>query len=1088
MKKITMCLFIFFMSWQIDAQTGTVVIGVDDGTPNGNQGYPAPLQDYYKTNRSQYLFLSSELSAAGLVAGPITEIGWVVTDIGESDLQEGYKISMKSTSTTSLTTTFETGATLVYGPTDFTPSTTGNVTFELDTPFNWDGTSNIIIEVCAGSADGEYTENVISLNSTLSFNGSAYFYSDEELDPCNVTTIPIFYGGASVSRPLLVITGNLADCLAPTGLISANVTAYTAEVSWEASVSGIAEGYEYVLSTSNTTPTGSGTPTVDLFTSFDDLDPQTTYYLFVRANCGSGDFSNWSISHSFTTGCIAVTTFPFVETFNTDSTSKACWTVIDGNSDGDAWNLSGDYMPRSGRSAQLYTDYNTGNNDYLITPQLDLGSTPKRLKFWVKHRSDGEPDNLNVKVSTTGKSIGDFTGLLLALSTTQLTMTYTEYVIDLTDYVDTPIYIAFAREDEPADGWYLLIDDVTVEDIPGCPDQTGLIVSNITATEADASWDDMSGFGAAGYEYAITTSATPPASGTATTNTFYEASGLVSNTLHYLHVRTTCDGENFGLWTSKSFRTLCAPITVLPYLESFDTVLPDECWARGDNGDLIAGPATFGSNSWYESGFGNEGSSGAIVYNLYTTGANDWIISPKFTIPATGYELKFLAAATDYSTTDPVSLWEDDDFVEVLVSTEETTNWTVLDTYNSSNIPSNTGTSNVLNLDDYAGQTVRFAFRAVEGATNGTADFEFFVDNFEIRLTPTCPDQTGLVVGNITSDGASISWDDMSSAGAIGYEYAITTSPTPPTSGTSIEDNFYDASGLAPQTVHYLHVRVSCEGGNFGYWATTSFTTLCAPVTALPYIENFNTFLPLCWILGEDGDLATGPSSLGYSDWVNDGFDNVSSAGAIRYNLYTTGANDWVITPQFVIPATGYELKFDAAAFQWASTSAPSPAWEADDFIQVLVSTNETSDWNVLYTYDNTNVPSTSGTANVINLDDYAGETVRFALRAVEGTDNGTTDLEFIVDNFEIRVALNSNQFDKSALKVYPNPTKNILKISYSQEISNVEIFNLVGQKIMMISPNANEGQIDMSNLASGAYFVKVTSNNVSNTVKVIKE
>ena len=49
---------------------------------------------------------------------------------------------------------------------------------------------------------------------------------------------------------------------------------------------------------------------------------------------------------------------------------------------------------------------------------------------------------------------------------------------------------------------------------------TGLVVSGVTAFGANTSWDDMSNGGTLGYEYAVTTSATPPASGTATTSTF----------------------------------------------------------------------------------------------------------------------------------------------------------------------------------------------------------------------------------------------------------------------------------------------------------------------------------------------------------------------------------------------------------------------------------------------------------------------------------------------------------------------------------------------------------------------------------------
>lgn len=83
---------------------------------------------------------------------------------------------------------------------------------------------------------------------------------------------------------------------------------------------------------------------------------------------------------------------------------------------------------------------------------------------------------------------------------------------------------------------------------------------------------------------------------------------------------------------------------------------------------------------------------------------------------------------------------------------------------------------------------------------------------------------------------------------------------------------------------------------------------------------------------------------------------------------------------------------------------------------------------------------------------------------------------------------LSNDDFSFESLKLYPNPTKNILYVNYNQEISNVEVYNLVGQKVATITPNANEGQIDMSNLASGAYFVKVTSNSATRTVKVIKE
>ena len=83
---------------------------------------------------------------------------------------------------------------------------------------------------------------------------------------------------------------------------------------------------------------------------------------------------------------------------------------------------------------------------------------------------------------------------------------------------------------------------------------------------------------------------------------------------------------------------------------------------------------------------------------------------------------------------------------------------------------------------------------------------------------------------------------------------------------------------------------------------------------------------------------------------------------------------------------------------------------------------------------------------------------------------------------------LSNSDFDNANFSYYPNPVKNTLNLSYNQEISNVEIFNLLGQRVSASTINANQGQVDMSNLSNGVYLVKVTSNNQDKTIRVIKE
>ncbi|MFY0481930.1 T9SS type A sorting domain-containing protein [Flavobacterium sp. PLA-1-15] len=85
-------------------------------------------------------------------------------------------------------------------------------------------------------------------------------------------------------------------------------------------------------------------------------------------------------------------------------------------------------------------------------------------------------------------------------------------------------------------------------------------------------------------------------------------------------------------------------------------------------------------------------------------------------------------------------------------------------------------------------------------------------------------------------------------------------------------------------------------------------------------------------------------------------------------------------------------------------------------------------------------------------------------------------------------VSLSTSQFDTSGFKVYPNPVKDVLNLTYTQNISKVEVFNMLGQQVLTKSVNATQGQVDMSNLSMGTYLVKVASDNQVKTLKVIKQ
>jgi len=83
---------------------------------------------------------------------------------------------------------------------------------------------------------------------------------------------------------------------------------------------------------------------------------------------------------------------------------------------------------------------------------------------------------------------------------------------------------------------------------------------------------------------------------------------------------------------------------------------------------------------------------------------------------------------------------------------------------------------------------------------------------------------------------------------------------------------------------------------------------------------------------------------------------------------------------------------------------------------------------------------------------------------------------------------LNATSFDETNLNLYPNPTSGVVNISYDKEISNVSVYNLLGQNVLNQEGKGLEMQLDLSTLFSATYFVKITSEGAIKTIKVIKQ
>ncbi|RKZ31474.1 hypothetical protein DRQ36_01960 [bacterium] len=70
-----------------------------------------------------------------------------------------------------------------------------------------------------------------------------------------------------------------------------------------------------------------------------------------------------------------------------------------------------------------------------------------------------------------------------------------------------------------------------------------------------------------------------------------------------------------------------------------------------------------------------------------------------------------------------------------------------------------------------------------------------------------------------------------------GYQYWVSTSPSPPAGGIDIDTNYIELEDLIPETSYYLHIRAwaNCEssGRSYSDWTSTPFNTLPQPITTI---------------------------------------------------------------------------------------------------------------------------------------------------------------------------------------------------------------------------------------------------------------
>ncbi|WP_256371351.1 GEVED domain-containing protein, partial [Flavobacterium sp. H122] len=325
-------------------------------------------------------------------------------------------------------------------------------------------------------------------------------------------------------------------CYTPTITASAN-SAVSGIASWTPPVTGTTPvGYEYVLSTSGSTPSGSGTATVLTTANFTSLTANTTYYVFVRSNCGNGDFSSWA-SSSFYTGFCSSTSTNSSNYINNFSTTYGTANISN---------------PASGYSSGGYGNFTaktvsqTASGTVFFSSSISGGASG--FSIWIDWNDDLDFTDTDESVYTSGDYVTTATGSI-TVPTNAIVGNHRMRVRINNDNTN-PDVCGTISYGETEDYTFTVLPPLPC---PGNPSNLSVFIASQTSTTI--SWAAASPAPASSYQYYYSTSntfptaVTTPSGNIGASSTSVALTGLTSGTKYYFWVRSDCGaGLGQGVW------------------------------------------------------------------------------------------------------------------------------------------------------------------------------------------------------------------------------------------------------------------------------------------------------------------------------------------------------------------------------------------------------------------------------------------------------------------------------------------------------------------------------------------------------------
>ncbi len=592
MKKLIFSVLLLLMT--VIGAVAQVTVTVCDGTATNS--YIPFYGSYVDTHgcTCEFVIPAETEGMSDMEGGTISSLTFYISGSPESWGSPTIKVYMGEVDGTTLSS--------ISGPDDFTLVYTGTVSntnpleIELDETYTYGG-GNLFI--------GTYVETASSTYKSTSFygvsaaSGSSIYYSGSWGSGTPQSFLP--------KTTFAYTPGVAPTCAKPKSLTVSNISHNSVDISWTQSDGATNWVLEYSTNSDFSSAISnnvSGTPSL----SISDLNPQTTYYVRVKADCGGDGESEWTNATSFSTTAVAT---EVGDSWSDNFEGATCdWELINGNlTNVWAW---GEAVNNGGTHALYVSNDNGFTNEYsdentmVYATKLLIFATGK-YEFSYDWMANGEStwDFMRVALVPASVTLSAGTSLPTGLSSNAVPTGWIALdggsKLNLVDTWQTAVnavnvtagnyYFVFAwRSDNTTNNQPpAAIDNVSITRMACAYDVTNLAVSNITTTGATLAWPagEASQWQVAYSSSADFAGATEEIVNAAT----YSMTSLTSASTYYVKVRAYCGGTDFGAWSSVlEFKTACDVITSFPWSENFDgytvasastpssRTLPTLCW------------------------------------------------------------------------------------------------------------------------------------------------------------------------------------------------------------------------------------------------------------------------------------------------------------------------------------------------------------------------------------------------------------------------------------------------------------------------------------------------------------------------------